>query len=185
MHGIRSRSHQPQKDLTPTRQTCMGAQYILPSVFTMHGLVFAMRSSYFNMHGLVPAVHGPCAPCTTCNTLPRLLPCPPACLQALHLHGSTRSVPHQADQSLSSYQQHMLPSHIAARPNLPPPSPKIPETMVLAARMQPGSPRKLQEQHPLLERETVGISEPLIEVIDVLFRMHSRGVIRPLVSIRV
>ena len=33
----------------------------------------------------------------------------------------------------------------------------------------------------MLERETVGISEPLIEVIDVLFRMHSRGVIRPLV----
>ena len=27
----------------------------------------------------------------------------------------------------------------------------------------------------------MGISEPLIEVIDVLFRMHSRGVIRPLV----
>ena len=31
------------------------------------------------------------------------------------------------------------------------------------------------------EGETVGISEPLIEVIDVLFRMHSRGFIRPLV----
>ena len=27
----------------------------------------------------------------------------------------------------------------------------------------------------------MGISEPLIEVIDILFRMHSRGFIRPLV----
>ena len=33
----------------------------------------------------------------------------------------------------------------------------------------------------LWEGEIVGISEPLIEVIDVLFRMHSRGFIRPLV----